>query len=122
LGNEANNEIAMQEDAAVGAETAPTQPETEPQDDFRAAYLEQLRRQAGIVPEMIEGDSLSEIAESVKRAKEAYKRIATEVSSNQAQIPPVPAGGYQTDHYVQPELFKLDAVGKIAYGISKRSH
>jgi hypothetical protein len=103
----------------VAPETAGDAEFAPPQDDFRTAYLEQLRQQPGIVPEMIEGDSLSEIAESVKRAKEAYKRIAGELATK-SQVPPVPAGGYQSERYEQATLFNLDGVGKIAYGIAKR--
>jgi hypothetical protein len=89
-------------------------------EDFRLAYIEQLRKMPEVIPEMIEGDNLAAISESLKRAREAYQRIAGGVIAQQTQLPPVPAGGYQQLSFEDAGLMNLDGVGKIAYGISKK--
>src|SRR6476620_12267514 len=71
-----------------------------------------LKGNPDLVPELVHGESLAELMESVEPARVAYQRIAESV---RAVVPVVPAGGAGTSVAIE----ELTADGLITPGVAQ---
>jgi hypothetical protein len=58
---------------------------------WREAYIESVKGQSGVIPELISGDTLEALAASVEVSKAAFERIAGQVKASIPTTPPAVA-------------------------------